>query len=93
MACRYKRRRPSHWQHEALAFEASVRGNHAQNKPWDLARKKQNYRLSQLVKDWYDIHGRKLKDGDKRVLTLNKICDYFNDPWLSNFTSKDFFNF
>jgi site-specific recombinase XerD len=78
---------------EAQNFEAATRGNHAQGKPWDLARKKQDYRLSQLVKDWYDIHGRKLKDGHKRILTLNKLINNFNDPWLSNFTSKDFLIF
>jgi len=50
---------------------------------------KDKRRLSDLIKEWYDLHGHTLKDEKKRLGKLNGICQRLGDPIAKNFTGED----
>lgn len=46
--------------------------------------------LSELVKRWYDMHGRSLADGEGRLRKLEQLCVSLGDPIAGLFTKADF---
>lgn len=55
--------------------------------------KKDNRRLSELVNQWYELHGLTLRDGEHRQSKLLKYCDKLGNPLARNFTATDFAEF
>ncbi|TCL03689.1 phage integrase [Sodalis ligni] len=47
-------------------------------------------RLSQLIKDWYDLHGRSLNDGEARQRKLETLCENLGDPDALSFNQEIF---
>lgn len=74
---------------EAVRFERHVHGKHQEGKPWEAPRR-DTRRLSQLVKTWYERHGRSLKDGKARQVKLLAIAERMDDPIAANWTAQDF---
>ncbi|CAI0796098.1 Tyrosine recombinase XerD [Serratia liquefaciens] len=46
--------------------------------------------LSELIRRWFDMHGRSLADGGGRLRKLEQLCDNLGDPIASEFTKADF---
>ncbi|MFZ4219737.1 phage integrase [Enterobacter ludwigii] len=46
--------------------------------------------LSELVKRWYDLHGKALTSGDSRLSKLNAICERLGNPLASDFSKNMF---
>ena len=71
---------------EAEAFEVSERakGNAGEWQPPT----KDKRRLSDLVKDWYELHGHLLKDSTKRLAKLEGTCKRLGDPIANKFTGE-----
>ncbi|WP_413728683.1 tyrosine-type recombinase/integrase [Sodalis sp. RH19] len=46
--------------------------------------------LSSLVKDWYDLHGRSLSDGEARQRKLETLCQNLGDPDALSFNQEMF---
>ncbi len=65
---------------EAMRFEreklAAVGNDILDTAPAEAAAR----RLSELVQDWYDLHGRSLSDGDARLKKLQALCENLGDP-------------
>lgn len=51
---------------------------------------KDRRRLSDLVDQWYELHGYTLKDGEGRKLMMLADCKLLNDPVAIKFTAEDF---
>lgn len=51
---------------------------------------KNRCKLSDLVEEWYDLHGHTLKDGKGRKEILLADCRLMNDPVASTFTAEHF---
>lgn len=49
-----------------------------------------NKRLSELVEEWYSLHGYSLKDGAGRKSILLFDCEILGNPIASKFTAEDF---
>lgn len=58
--------------------------------PLDLVRRRDRRRLSTLVDLWYDSHGFKLKDGERRKKILLTMSKELGDPVASNLTAKHY---
>jgi len=52
-----------------------------------------NRRLTDLVDLWYSSHGIHLKDNEKRLGKLIRICTELGNPLVSDFTSQQFLEF
>lgn len=46
--------------------------------------------LGELIKRWYDLHGKSLSSGDSRLSKLNAICERMGNPLASDFTKSAF---
>lgn len=51
---------------------------------------KDKRRLSDLVNEWYQLHGYSLKDGSGRRDMLLADCKLLKDPYAQKFTAEDF---
>jgi integrase len=51
---------------------------------------KDKRRLSDLVNEWYSLHGYSLKDGEGRKYMMLADCKLLNDPIAQKFTAEDF---
>lgn len=74
---------------EAIRFEAHLKNQSILGKPWnpsDSDRRK----LSTLCNTWFELHGRSLKDGPRRLQLLLAMCDRLGDPQAAHFSAKDF---
>lgn len=74
---------------EARAFEKHMIAKHKDTEEWQQA-KPDTRKLSELRNSWYDLHGKQLKSGGKRLTELDKIIDLLDDPIAAKFTANDF---
>lgn len=74
---------------EAIAYEKWVTGKHFENPDW-LARQQDNRRLSDLVNLWYELHGKTIKTGHRRLGELKTVIDLMDDPTAAKFDAKLF---
>lgn len=76
---------------EALRFFNAVR---EENSPYrqfvEEQTKGQSERLSGLVKQWFDLYGQSLKDGERRLRKLTLITRALGDPVATELTAEDF---
>lgn len=84
---RYRRRFDT--KAEAVAFESHIIEKHRQAPEWAPV-KKDPRRLSQLISDWYELHGTKLRDGTGRLQILNALATALGDPIGRTLTAADF---
>ncbi|MDF9722504.1 tyrosine-type recombinase/integrase [Serratia marcescens] len=69
---------------EALAFEQYVI-DEFNAKPW-LGEKEDKRKLSEVLKQWYTLHGRTLTNGESTYSKLQFMCDCLGDPNASQLT-------
>lgn len=55
--------------------------------------KEQPQRLSELISQWYDLHGKTLVSGQRRFEKLIWICEKLGDPFARNFSTEMFADF
>jgi integrase len=58
-----------------------------------LSLEKDRRKLSELVEEWYDLHGYALKDGVGRKGMLLSDCEIMGNPIAANFTAESFILF
>ncbi len=75
---------------EALAWEASTRAKLERGE--SLTPKNDKRRLTDLVEQWYTLHGHSLKTGRKRVKELTTVINEFGNPLAAKFKASDFAN-
>lgn len=46
--------------------------------------------LSYFVKEWFELHGQTLSDGEARLVKLLNLCKNIGDPPVNDFTAEDF---
>lgn len=64
---------------EAERFERFVRDQHESRKPWQPPEKDRR-RLSELVEQWFHLHGCNLKDGEPRRRILLDVAKRLRNP-------------
>ncbi|MBP0049836.1 tyrosine-type recombinase/integrase [Marinobacterium sp. AK62] len=74
---------------EALRWEAWMKSQHAQNPEWEPPKKDQR-RLSELIEEWYQLHGQHLKDAENRLGRLEFTCQGLGNPIASELTGASF---
>lgn len=74
---------------EALRWEAWVQNQYTQNPEWEPP-KADKRRLSELIDQWYQLHGQHLKDGKKRLGKLQYTCQGLGNPVASELTGTLF---
>lgn len=74
---------------EARAYERHITAKYQGRKDWEQA-DADTRKLSTLGERWYELHGRFIKSGDHRMLTINKIVADLNDPPARKFTADMF---
>ncbi|WP_020683661.1 phage integrase [Marinobacterium rhizophilum] len=70
---------------EGKRWEAWLRAQHAQGPDWE-PKKADRRRLSQLIDEWFKLHGSHLKDGERRRDVLNRVCEALGNPVGSEHT-------
>jgi integrase len=78
-------------QGEALAYERYIARTEGEAPPWQ-PQAPDRRRLSELAERWFELHGRSLKSGAKRMTELRKVIALLGDPVAKDFTTKDFTN-
>lgn len=63
---------------EALRFETHTKNKALHNEDWNPVN--DPTRLKELIKLWYESHGKALKDGFRRKVALEAICDAMGNP-------------
>ncbi|KAA8976909.1 tyrosine-type recombinase/integrase [Halospina sp. K52047b] len=76
---------------EAKRFEQYALGRSAERKDWNPAPDRRH--LSDLVGEWHDASGYRLKDGVKRKRKLEMITRLLGNPRADRFTASDFASF
>lgn len=74
---------------EAVRFESYTRQAVAVSSPW-LPEKKDSRRLSDLINEWFHLHGSTLSDGVRRKTILLTLSEALNDPIGSKLKGSDF---
>lgn len=74
---------------EARRFEAHLLRQIDKGKEW-VPSQKDNRRLTDLVKIWFNAKGVHLKDGERRKRCLCDIADWLGDPVARNLLASDF---
>lgn len=77
---------------DALRWEAWIRNQHTQSKEWE-PEKKESRKLNDLIELWHSCHGINLKDNHRRLLSLQRICKALKNPYINDFTAKDWLNY
>ena len=88
---RYRKRFKT--QAEAKKYHAHAISKHQENPDWSLVTQKDNRRLGELIDQWYEYHGKSLKDGLPRLNILQSISSYLKNPRICNFTKHDFLKY
>lgn len=65
---------------EALRFEREQLAKVGVDTVDTVNAEAQTVRLSELVTDWYELHGRTLNDGEARLQKLKSLCSHLGDP-------------
>lgn len=73
---------------ECLRFEAHIKAQ-AYSPDWS-PKKRDNRRLSDLILEWYALHGCNLRDGARRFLKLNYLAGALRNPVARNFSASVF---
>lgn len=76
---------------EALRFETHIQSL-ANKGEWNPAQPDGRH-LSQLCQQWYDQHGRNLKDGDSRLRNILAISQKMGDPTANKLTATHFLHY
>lgn len=76
---------------EALRFEAWIKSKADQGE-WNPA-KPDNRRFSELCKLWFDVHGKHLKDGERRLKKLELITEALKNPIANQLTPHKFLKY
>jgi site-specific recombinase XerD len=76
---------------EARAYEKYIIAKYQNPEEWH--RPEDNRCLSELVTLWFDLHGKQLKSGAKRLTELNKAVDLLGDPKAKDFTAAMYTDF
>lgn len=73
---------------EAIAFE-NFTMDEVNKKPW-MGEKEDRRHLSELMEQWYSLHGQTLADPKRLMAKLNIICNGLGDPVASELTASSF---
>ena len=65
---------------EALRYEREQLAKGSDSTINSIEAEARAVRLSELVNDWYELHGRSLTDGDARLQKLKSLCHNLGDP-------------
>jgi len=76
---------------EAKAWEAATKAKAAQGEA--ITRTKDKRRLSDLVRQWYELHGHGLKSGASRQRELLRLCEHWGDPIARTLKATDWAHF
>lgn len=76
---------------EALRFEAWIKSK-ADTGEWNPT-KPDNRRLSELCQQWFEQHGKHLKDGESRLRNILAICEKMGNPIAKNLTPAQFLTY
>lgn len=79
-------------QAEAKRYEAYIKAQVAKNPEWN-PKPKDTRRLSQLVKKWYELHGRNLVDVYGRMKVLEACCKRWGDPVALDITTQSYIEY
>lgn len=77
---------------EALRWEAWIKNQALKTPEWE-PEKQDKRKLSELINDWYELHGKNLKDGNGRLGKLRKVCSELSDPVAAELTPTLFNNY
>jgi len=75
---------------KALEFEAAMIAQFRNAEEWEKKAAVDTRRLSDLIEQWYEIHGKTLSDIKKRMGKLDLICSLMGNPKASKVTAKVF---
>ena len=64
---------------EAKRYEAHIRAKYAQNTEWSQTAKDRR-RLTQIIEQWFSLHGHSLRDGDRRARALQVLAGRLGNP-------------
>lgn len=76
-------------QAEAKSAEIYFRSQHQKNPEW-IPPKKDNRRLKDLIKIWWENHGQNLASGEDTKSRLNALADHIKNPPAVDFKSSNF---
>lgn len=77
---------------EALAEEIRIKAKHQEIGEY-VAPTRDKRHLSELVEDWYRLHGCNIVEGKKRKSKLLMYCKEMGDPIALSFTSEDYLEY
>lgn len=80
-------RKKFHTKPEAIRFDAFVKNQSHQGQPWNPTSSDRRT-LRELVDRWYQVHGRSLKDGQRRLNKLIAQVELLGDPLASDFSPR-----
>lgn len=68
---------------EAKRYEAHIRAQYAQNTEWNQTAKDRR-RLTEIVEQWFALHGHSLRDGERRARALLVLARRLGNPIASD---------
>jgi integrase len=74
---------------EALAWETWAKSNALKTPAWQ-PEKADHRPLSQLIKLWFDTHGRELRSGETQKARLDDLCEAMGNPSAAQLTAARF---
>jgi integrase len=77
---------------EANQYFKWLQAESTASKDWSPAAKETRH-LSDLVEDWYSLHGYTLKGGKERKSYLLSLCQLMGNPLATQFSGEDFARF
>jgi len=77
---------------EAIRYKAWLLNETTKNPEWEPP-KRDNRRLTDLIDIWYGNHGIHLKDNEKRLGKVTRICNELGNPYVSDFTAQQFLEY
>lgn len=78
--------------HEAQRFEAFVKSQADKGEPWN-PKPSDSRKLTELVTTWYNLHGKHLKDGDRRHTKLLHLVKAIGNPPGQQFKPGQFLTY
>ncbi len=74
---------------EAVAYESWIRTQANQQEDWQPPSKDKRT-LIDLIDEWYEAHGKNLKDGSRRKTKLQAMAKAMNNPLATKFKANQF---
>lgn len=74
---------------EALRYEAFIIASKTKSPAWN-PKSPDRRKLSELIGQWFDVHGHMLKDGERRKAKLDALCMRLRNPVAALIDASDY---